>query len=387
MKLALVHDWLNQRGGAEDVLEVLVEQFPASPVYTSIYAPDLMPPAYQSWDIRTLWLNRAPAIHRRHQPYLPLYPLAWGSLNLSDYDIIVSNKSGFCHGVRHGEQTLHICYCLTPTRYVWSLDAYLEREGLGMAARLALRPLAALLRRWDFNAAQRVDRFIAISTEIRQRIQQFYRREAPIIFPPVMTERFQPANRIDDYFLVVSRLVPYKRIDLAVQAATRLGVRLLVGGKGRDLDRLRAMAGPTVEFLGYVPDDDLPELMARCKAFIFPGLEDFGITPVQAQAAGRPVIAFAGGGALDTVIPGRTGELFSEMTVESLMAVMTHFDDRRYNTTLLRAHAQQFDAAVFKRALTDFIDAAWDDFRAGQTRPRRQPANGRTNAPPGDQVD
>ncbi len=195
-----------------------------------------------------------------------------------------------------------------------------------------LRPLIAGLRRWDYAAAQRVDHFIAISTEIQQRIQTYYDRDSEIIFPPVDTTRFQPSSTVEDYYLVVSRLIPYKRIDLAVQAATRLGVPLKVGGKGRDLERLQALAGPTVEFLGYVADDDLPDLMARCKAFLFPGLEDFGITPVQAEAAGRPVIAYGGGGALDTVIPGVTGELFGEMTVESLMAVMRDFDAAKYDT-------------------------------------------------------
>ncbi|MBK8020685.1 MAG: glycosyltransferase [Chloroflexi bacterium] len=365
MKLALVHDWLNQRGGAEDVLETLVSMVPEAPVFTSIYAPDLMPPSYRDWDIRTLWLDRMPGIHRHHQPYLPLYPLAWGSLNLSEFELVLTNKSGFCHGLQAGANTLHICYCLAPTRYVWGLDAYIVREGLGRVAQIGLRPVVALLKRWDYAAAQRVHHFIAISTEIQQRIKTYYHRESSIIFPPVDTSRFQPAARHDDYFLVVSRLIPYKRIDLAVQAATRLGLPLKVAGRGRDLDRLHELAGPTVEFLGYVSDADLPDLMARCKAFLFPGLEDFGITPVQAQAAGRPVIAYGGGGALDTVIPGRTGDLFSEMTVDSLARAMESFDASDYDTRVLRAHAERFDSAVFSKALNTYIERAWDAFRRG----------------------
>ena len=363
MRLALVHDWLNQRGGAEDVLETLATMYPSSPVYTSIYAPDLMPPFYRDWDIRTLWIDRMPAIHTRHQPYLPLYPLAWGGLDLSDYDVILSNKSGFCHGVQHGKNTLHICYCLAPTRYVWSLDSYVAREGISKPVQWALRPLAAILRRWDFAAAQRVDHFIAISTEIQTRIKIYYQRDSVIIYPPVDTRRFEPSSTVEDYFLVVSRLIPYKRIDLAVQAATKLGVPLKIGGKGRDMDRLREMAGPTVEFLGYVPDDQLPDLMARCKAFIFPGLEDFGITPVQALAAGRPVIAYAGGGALDTVIPGKTGVLFHEMTVESLMAAMQSFDASDYDPVELRAHAERFDTRVFNRQISEYVERAWETFQ------------------------
>lgn len=356
MTLALVHDWLNQRGGAEDVLETLVATYPASPVYTSLYAPDLMPDFYRDWDIRALWLDRMPGIHAHHQAYLPLYPLAWSGLNISGCDAILSNKSGFCHGLRHDPGIIHICYCLAPTRYVWDLDAYIAREGFGAAVELGLRPLVAALRRWDYAAAQRVDHFIAISTEIQQRIQTFYDRDSVIIYPPVDTARFQPSATIEDYFLVVSRLIPYKRIDLAVQAATRLGVPLKVGGKGRDLDRLKELAGPTVEFLSYVPDADLPDLMARCKAFIFPGLEDFGITPVQAQAAGRPVIAYAGGGALDTVIPSKTGVLFADTTVDSLMAAMQSFDASAYDPAAIRAHAEQFDTALFQQQITAYVD-------------------------------
>jgi glycosyltransferase involved in cell wall biosynthesis len=232
-----------------------------------------------------------------------------------------------------------------------------------MAAQIGLRPLIAALKRWDYAAAQRVHHFIAISTEIQERIKTYYGRDSVIIYPPVDTTRFQPSPVVEDYFLVVSRLIPYKRIDLAVQAATRLGVPLKVGGRGRDLDKLKAIAGPTVEFLGYVSDDALPDLMARAKAFIFPGLEDFGITPVQAQAAGRPVIAYGGGGALDTVIPGKTGEHFTEMTVESLMAVMRDFDPSRYGVRALRAHAERFDTAVFNRQISEYIAQAWEQFR------------------------
>ncbi|MDX2162729.1 MAG: glycosyltransferase [bacterium] len=360
MKLALVHDWLNQRGGAEDVLEALVALYPQSPLITGLYAPDLMPDFYRAWDIRTLWIDKLPGIHAHHQRYLPVYPLAWGGLQLSGYDVVLSNKSGFCHGLNVDANTIHICYCLAPTRYVWELGQYIAREGLSKPVELALRPLIAWLKRWDYYAAHQVDHMIAISRDIQARIRTYYDRESAIIYPPVETERFQPAARADDYFLVVSRLIPYKRIDLAVQAATRLGVRLLVGGKGRDLERLQAMAGPTVEFIGFVPDDQLPDLMSRCRAFIFPGLEDFGITPVQAQAAGRPVIAYGAGGALDTVIPGVTGEHFASLTVESLMDVMQAFDPARYDVRTIRQHAEGFDTRHFNRQITAYVEKAFD---------------------------
>ena len=369
MKLALVHDWLNQIGGAEDVLEALASHYRGRPIYTSIYAPERMPRQYRSWDIRPLWLDRLPAIHRRHQLYLPLYPLAWQGLKLRDADVILSNKSGFCHGLRFDEPAMHICYCLTPTRYVWQLDSYLAGENLGSALTLPLKPLNAWLRRWDYAAAQRVAHFIAISSAVQARIRRYYQRDSSIIYPPVDTRRFQPAPaaQLEDYYLIVSRLIPYKRIDLAVRAATELSLPLKIAGKGRDLERLRGLAGHTVEFLGFVPDEDLPGLMARCRALIFPGLEDFGITPVQAQAAGRPVIAYGGGGALDTVKPGVTGEFFSEARVESLKAVWRKFDPDAYNPASLRQHALRFDRAVFIRRISAFIDQAWQARQAKQS--------------------
>ena len=363
MKLALVHDWLNQIGGAEDVLTVLNDMYPDSPIFSSIYAPDVMPDYYRKWDIRTLWLDKLPGIYNHHQPYLPFYPLGWGRLDLSDYNVIFSNKSGFCHGTKYDKDTLHICYCLAPTRYVWQLDAYIAREGLGKVVNLALRPLVSWLKRWDYAAAQRVNHFIAISSEIQQRIKTYYDRDSVIIYPPVDTTRFNVTGvEPEDYYLIVSRLIPYKRIDLAVQAATKLNLPLKISGKGRDLERLQSMAGPTVEFLGYVPDDELPELFAKCKAFIFPGLEDFGITPVQAQAAGRPVIAYGGGGALDTVIPGVGGEHFHEMTVESLASVLESFDADKYDPDTMRQHAARFDNSVFEQKIRTFVRQAHEEF-------------------------
>lgn len=360
MRLALVHDWLNQIGGAEDVLETLVYMYPDAPVYTSIYWRDKMPVHWQEWDLHTLWIDHLPFIHQKHQAFLPFYPLAWGGLNLSNYDVVLSNKSGFCHGVKTGPGTLHICYCLAPTRYVWQFDAYMDRENIAGPVRALLRPLVRLMKGWDYRAAQRVDHFIAISTAIQERIRRYYDRESEIIYPPVDTKRFAPSNTTNDYFLSLGRLVPYKRVDLAVQACTRLGLPLKVAGRGRDMERLQEMAGPTVEFLGFVPDEDVPDLFARAKAFIFPGLEDFGITPVQAQAAGRPVIAFRGGGSLDTVLPGKTGEFFQTQTVEALMAVLQDFDATRYNPADCRRHAEQFDSSLFRQQLSATIEQAWN---------------------------
>jgi glycosyltransferase involved in cell wall biosynthesis len=356
MKVALVHDWLNQIGGAEDVLETLVGLFPEAPIYTSLYWADKMPAHWRSWDIRTSFIDRLPFARKRQQLYFPIYPFAFEQFDFRDYDLVLSNKSGFCHGIITGPETLHICYCLTPTRYVWRTHQYAEQERLGRLTRALLPPFLTFLRQWDRLAADRVDHFIAISDEVRRRIAKIYRREAAIIYPPVDTSRFEPSGRVEDYYLIVGRLVPYRRVDVLIEAFNRLDRPLLIAGSGRDRERLEAMAGPNVTFLGYVPDERLPDLLARCRAFIFPGEEDFGIAPIQAMAAGRPVIAYAAGGALETVIPGHTGALFAEQSVAAIVAVVESFDPLLVNSAAIRRHARQFDTEVFKQKLTSFIE-------------------------------
>lgn len=365
MRLALVHDWMNQIGGAEAVLEALVEAFPGAPIYTSLYAPDRMPAHWRTWDIRVTWLDRMPFARRWHQAYLPLYPLAFDALNLSAYDVVLSNKSGFCHGVVTGPDTVHVCYCLTPTRYVWAYEDYVAREGLPSPLRRLMRPLITWLRMWDRLAADRVDLFIAISTEVARRIRKFYRRPSLLLHPPVDVARFQPAGRPEDYFLIVSRLVPYKRIDLAIQAFNRLGLPLVIAGDGRDRARLEAMAGPNITFLGRVSDERLPDLYARCRAFIFPGHEDFGIAPVEAMAAGRPVIAFAAGGALDTVVEGVTGLFFREPTPESLAEAVQRLSALSFDPAVIRRHAERFDRRRFQEKIKKIIEEAWEASRRG----------------------
>ena len=355
MKIALVHDWMNQIGGAEDVLESLVALYPQAPVYTSLYAPDRMPPHCQQWDIRPGFIDRLPFAHRQQQLYFPLYPFAFEQFDFQDYDVVISNKSGFCHGIITGPETLHICYCLTPTRYVWRYPQYAEREQLGRLTRTILPPFLTFLRQWDQLAANRVDHFVAISQEIQRRIGKVYRREATIIHPPVDTTRFMPSGKIEDYYLMVGRLVPYRRVDLLIEAFNRMKRPLFIAGNGRDRERLEAMAGPTIKFLGYVPDADLPDLMARCRAFMWPGEEDFGIAPLQAMAAGRPVIAYKAGGVLETLIPGQTGLFFEQQTVQAVMDAVEAFDPSDYSTQLIRQHAEQFDTSIFKQKMIDFV--------------------------------
>lgn len=362
-RIALVHDWLNQLGGAENVLEELIDLFPGAPLYTSMYAPERMPSAYRQWPIHTSFMQQLPGVTTHHQRYLPLYPLAFARTDLSGYDLVLSNKSGFCHGVqthsRSGQSALHVCYCLTPTRFLWLYEQYREREQIGGALHVALQPVLAWLRRWDWAAAQRVDHFVAISSTVQQRIQTIYGRESVVIHPPVDTSYFtpDPLTSIGDYFLIVSRLIPYKRIDLAVQAFAHLPhAKLVVVGEGRDLAALQTNATPNVTLLGRQSRERIRELLRGCKAFIFPGLEDFGIAPVEAMSAGRPVIAFAGGGALDTVVPGVTGELFAEQSWQSLAAVLKHFDAEHYHSAACRTQAEKFSVKNFRQNLLAYLN-------------------------------
>ncbi len=368
--LALIHDWLNQLGGAEDVLAALVGLYPDAPLYTSLYDRDRMPAHWREWDIRTAFIDRLPFAHRKPQLYFPLYPFAFEQFDLRGYDVVLSNKSGFCHGVITGPETMHVCYCLTPTRYVWRYHQYAEQEDLGRLTRAGLAPFLTFLRQYDRLAADRVDHFIAISDEVRRRIAKVYRREATIIYPPVDVGRFAPSNRVDDYYLFVGRLVPYRRLDVLIEAFNKMGKPLKIAGSGRDRARLEALAGPTVEFLGFVPDADLPDLLARCRAFVWPGEEDFGISPLQANAAGRPVIAYAAGGARETVVPGVTGALFAEQSVAAIIETVESFDPLSVSPAAIRRHAEQYDIALFKRRIADFVAQkyeAWNSATPGQS--------------------
>jgi glycosyltransferase involved in cell wall biosynthesis len=355
MKAALVHDWMNQIGGAEDVLESMAGMFPQAPIYTSLYAPDRMPDHWRDWDIRTSFIDRLPFAQKKQQLYFPLYPLAFEQIDTGGYDLILSNKSGFCHGVITTPETIHICYCLTPTRYVWRFKQYAEKENLSRATRLVLRPFLAYLRKWDLKAAGRVDHFIAISEEVRRRIAKTYGRESTIIYPPVDIGRFEPETTQEDYYLFVGRLVPYRRIDLLVEAFNKMDRPLVIAGRGRDQSRLQALAGPTITFLGYVPDDKLPDLFARCRAFVFPGEEDFGIAPIQAMASGRPVIAYAAGGAVETVVSG-AGRLFAEQSVTAMIEAVEGFDPDSVDERFIRAQAEKYDVALFRQRLEEFIE-------------------------------
>lgn len=393
MKVALVHDWLNQSGGAEVVLGVLHAMFPEAPVYTSIADPERVPLA-AGLDLRPSWMDRLPGIHARHQPYLPLYPLAWQSTRLKGYDLVISNKSGFCHGVDPGGAP-QLCYCLTPTRFVWEPEDYLAFERVPAAGRLALRLALPALRRWDRRAAGRVDRFVAISQVVRERIRACYGRESQVIFPPVEIERFRGLEVPDPgisgvaaseagvpgaafagagasdpadagYYLVLARLVPYKRIDLAVEACRRLGRRLVVVGEGRDRARLEGLAGPGTLFTGRLPQAEVDRLLAGCRALIWPGVEDFGLAPVEAMAAGRPVIARRAGGVLDTVLEGRTGLFFDGADAQALAAAILQAEGIAWQPERIRAQAARFGRPVFEERLRASIEGLLAEGRRGR---------------------
>jgi glycosyltransferase involved in cell wall biosynthesis len=333
-------------------------------VYTSIYDRSAMPESYRRWDIRTSFMQRLPGVMRHHQLYLTLYPMAFESLDLNEYDLVLSNSSAWCKGVITPPSALHLCYCLTPMRWVWNYRDYVRRERLGRVARLFLPAVMNWLRLWDRTTADGVDSFATISRAVAARVRKYYRRDSVIIYPPVNTAAFQLSGSRDDYFLVVSRLVPYKRIDVAVEAFNRLKLPLLVIGDGRDRATLQAKAGSNVHFLGTVPDDEVRRYFSRCRALIFPGEEDFGITPVEAQAAGRPVIAYAGGGALDTVQDGVTGKLFHPQTAEALAEAVNEFDQASFNPMDIRRQAEKFDTAVFDTAISRWVEQRYREHQS-----------------------
>jgi glycosyltransferase involved in cell wall biosynthesis len=374
MKVALVHDYLNQMGGAERVVLALHEIFPDAPIYTSIYDPERVDAAFQKMDIRTSFMQKLPLVKKHHQPFLPFYPFAMERLDLRGYDLVLSSSSAFGKGVITRPETMHICYCHTPMRWCWNYDEYVKREQLGRISRSVLPFLITGLRVWDQTSAMRVDHFIANSPAVAERIQKYYRRDAVVIPPPVEADRFtfDPTIQPEEYFLIVSRFMPYKRIDLAIAACNLLRLPLVIIGNGRDEKRLKSLAGPTIRFMGRLSDAEVMYYYAHCRAFILPGEEDFGITPLEAQASGRPVIAYRAGGALASVIDDVTGSFFDEQTVESLAVALASFDERKYDPQIIRNHALEFDMPRFHRRILQFIEAKMSE---GTTRELRTPTS------------
>ncbi|MBD3304740.1 glycosyltransferase [candidate division KSB3 bacterium] len=360
MNLAIVHDGLatfGGRGGAEWVLMVLHEMFPQAPIYTTVYNSERMPTAFQQFDIRPSWIQRLPWGTTSYKAYLPLMPTAVEQLDLSGYEVVLSCNHSVAKGVVTSPDTLHLCYCYTPLRYAWDMyHEYLDTSWNKRIARLGIPPLLTYLRLWDVLSSNRVDAFIAISRYVARRIWKYYRRQSVVIYPPVDTARFTVSSQLDPYFLIVSRLEPYKRIDLAVEAFNRLGRPLVIIGDGTERKKLVSLANKNITLVGRQSDEVVRTSLSRCQALIFPGEEDFGITPVEAQASGRPVIAYRGGGALETVTE-HTGQWFFPKTVDALVAAVEHFDASRFDSQAIQQHARQFDIAVFRQKVTQLLDA------------------------------
>jgi len=359
-RVALVHDWLTTFGGAERCLVLLHRMFPTAPIYTLIHDRKRTPGELADAHIITSHLQRLPGSTSNWQRFLPAMPYAIEQFDLSGYDLVISSCHAVSKGVLTNSNQQHLCYCYTPIRYVWDLyQTYLQHTRLSLIAERVFRLSAHYLRQWDYSAAQRVDRFLAISRTVQRRIKRTYGREAPVVYPPVDTGFFKPdPGGMEDYYLLVSRFVPYKRVDLAVEVFNHRSETLLIVGDGPQEARLRRMARSNVEFIGSVTDEELRTLYQNCRALVFPGEEDFGLTPVEAMACGRPVVALGYGGAAETVIDGRTGVHFAEQQPSLLDSAIDRLQRMELSPDDCRSRAMDFDSRVFMakiQAAADYL--------------------------------
>ena len=376
LRVAIVHYWFVSRRGGERVVEALCELFPQADLFTLVADPEALSPALKRHKLTTSFLQKLPGSRRWHRHLLPLYPMALEQFDLREYDLVISSESGPAKGVLTGPDTCHICYCHTPMRYIWDLyHEYKNRSGLGPLRRSAFGLTAHYARMWDQLSAARVDYFAANSEHVASRIRKTYRREAEVVYPPVEVGGGYLADAVGDYFLIVGQLAAYKRVDLAIEACNQLGRQLRIVGTGEEYKRLKRLAGSTVSFLGALSDEEVREQYAHCRALLFPGEEDFGIVPVEAQAHGRPVIAFGKGGARETVIgvfedesaapEQATGIFFQEQTVASLREAILSFDaiEHRFQPHYIRDHAEQFDCPHFMNKMSALVSARIQEFR------------------------
>lgn len=356
MKIAIVHDYLNQFGGAERVVSALHELYPRAPIFTSIYDEKNMPEIFRSMDIRVSFMQKFPLVFQFFKAYFLFYPLAFESFDLSPYDLILSSSSAWAKGVKKREGQMHVCYCHTPMRFVWRFDDYVKRERIHPWLLKLLQFMLEPVKNWDLQNSKAVDFFIANSRNVAERIEKTYGRPSVIISPPVESNLFVPQELEHDYFLLVSRLNTYKRIDIVIEAFNQLDLPLKVIGEGPDRKNLEKMAGPNIEFQGKVYDRDLAGYLAGCRALIFPGEEDFGIVPLEAMSSGRPVIAYRAGGAAETIIDGETGIFFEKQTPQSLAQAIKKFQFETFNKAKIREHAKQYDKEAFKARIKDYIE-------------------------------
>lgn len=360
MRVALVQEFLNQYGGSERVLEVFHELFPDATVYTLIYEPSEMPAFYKEWKIIDSPFLKYSFIRRYYKSFFFIYPIAIEQFDLSNYDLVISNSYSYTHGVFTPVSACHICYCYTPMRFVWVYPQEYRKK-----IHPALKPFYTLLIHylaiWDRQASARPDYYLAVSEYVANRIKKYYNRTATVIYPPVNTELFTPADSFDrdDYYLLVSRLVlPHKRPDVVIEAFNKLKLPLIIVGDGTDRKILERRANPNIQFLGKIPDSTLVGLYQRCKAVIFPSEDEFGLVPLEANACGRPVIAFRGGGAIETMKENVTCVFFNEQSPEAIIDAVHRFEkiEKEFNPETLRAHALSFSKKVFKEKIKNFID-------------------------------
>jgi len=374
LRIAIVHFWFLNGLGAERVTRILAQMFPQADIFALLANADAMPEDLKQHKLTTSFAQKIPFAQRYHRHLMPLYPLALEQFDLRDYDIVISAETGPAKGVLTGTQTCHICFCHSPMRYIWDMyQQYRYETGLSGLERLIFSLSAHYVRQWDLGSAQRVDYFIAISNFVASRIAKFYGRESTVIHPPLKVDGYI-SDQIDDYYLVVSRLVEYKRIDLAIEACSRLGRRLNVVGDGEQYKHLKKLAGPSVKFLGFISDQELREQFAHCRALIFPGEEDLGATPAEAQSFGRPVIGFGRGGILDVVRPYRpgqqfnrehTGVYFDKPSVESLCEALLTFESVQdeFSPQSIQAGIQSFCQERFHEEMYKYVLAKYSEFQ------------------------
>lgn len=359
LRIALVHDWLTDFGGAERVLLALHELYPDAPIYTSFYRPENLP-QFKDAEVVTSYLQKIPGARQRHRLFFPFMPAAIEQFDFSRFDVVISSTSSGCaKGIITKPSTLHICYCHNPNRALWDgSQEYLRLHShkYGWLARKLIPHQLMKMRIWDRVAADRVDYYVANSNYVAQRIKRYYQREAEVIYPPVELKNYQPSDKSPaSYFLAVGRLIPYKRFDLAIQAANVLELKLRIVGTGPEEKRLRSIAGPTVSFLGKIPEEQLQRMYAECQALIFPQEEDFGLTAVEVQASGRPVIAYKAGGALETVVANKTGIFFAQQTVSALADAMQKALKIKWVPKSIAKNVERFDAVRFKKQIDELV--------------------------------
>jgi len=347
------------------VVQKFAEIYPEAPIYTALFDKKQIGDRFEGKQIITSFLQKMPFALKKHRFFMPFFPIAFESFDLTDYDVVLSSHHMAAKSVITPATACHISFVHTPMRYAWDYFPEYMAE-FGRVSRIPMRILFHYLRMHDAISANRVDYFIANSRNVALRIRKHYRREAAVIHSPVQAGRFHISGRTDDFFLVASRLVPYKKIDIAVEAFNQLGEKLVIAGNGPELETLKGKAKKNIEFLGFVPDEQLADYYARCKAFIFPGEEDFGITPLEAQASGRPVIAYSAGGALETVIDGKTGLFFSGQSPDELVAAVRNFNRLEFDPNVIRTHAETFDEEIFKQKIAGFVEEKYSEWREGK---------------------